>query len=168
MIKHITRETKLQDIQYKLLHNIYPTISHLKKWNIRESDICERCKVEDNLRHNIFECYYSKATWSNFSYILKTEYNISLPHLTYEDILIGLSRKKADIDTKNNALDNLILRIKREIILQRENKYVLQRNYISKLVTNELLLENITTKNDKKNQRKWRHFVSRQPCTRQL
>lgn len=49
-----TQETKLQSLQYKLLHRIVPCGVHLKQLRIRETDECQMCKQKDSIVHFFF------------------------------------------------------------------------------------------------------------------
>ena len=44
-------ETKLLELQWKILHNIYPTGTLLKKMKIRNNDLCPFCGEIDSLAH---------------------------------------------------------------------------------------------------------------------
>ena len=127
-IKLITTEAKLQNVQYKLLHNIYPTTSHLYKWKIKTSENCAHCNEIDNLKHTTYDCSIASLTLKKFYELIKQKLNIDIL-LKYEDIILGISTNKVDTQplTHNQKLtiDKLIILIKRKLILQRENKCVI-------------------------------------------
>ncbi|CAH1785783.1 unnamed protein product [Owenia fusiformis] len=44
---HCTKEASLLVIQWKILHNIYPNGTYLKKCKIENSDLCKQCNARD-------------------------------------------------------------------------------------------------------------------------
>jgi len=142
-IKRMTSIKSLQNVQYKLLHNIYPTQIHLYKWKIKDNDKCSYCDQTETLKHAIFDCNIASSTLRNaetiMNVILKT--NLSL---TYTDVLVGLS-----VDSNYNSInkkmklwiDEILIIIKRKLILQRENKRIITTNEIETLISghNKLL-----------------------------
>ncbi len=156
-IKMLTKEVKLQDLQYKILHNIYPTMRHLFKWKIKETDICPICNEVDNLRHTIYDCTFAKQSLNNLYSVLRTHFNISI-NLSYEDLIFGLSNNINNNTEFNIALDVIMLLIKREIILQRENKKIISEEQILTLILNRTRIEEKL--NDRKTfQKNWSCFV---------
>ena len=51
-------ETKLLELQWKILHNIYPTGVLLKKMKIRNDDLCQFCEEVDTLSHFLYPVKY--------------------------------------------------------------------------------------------------------------
>jgi hypothetical protein len=157
----MTKETRLLDTQYKLLHNVYPTIYHLHKWKIKDTNLCCYCQVPDTLIHTIYDCPESASTWINLERILREVYKINIDSLTYDKILLGYSSRKDsnlnDLNT-NRTLDTIILLIKRELILSRENRRVLTLNNIKQIIEKQKALEKYTY-NIKQYSLRWRHFV---------
>ena len=47
----VTKETRIVTLQWKILHNIYPTSILLEKIKIKSSAQCEHCKVLDTIVH---------------------------------------------------------------------------------------------------------------------
>jgi exonuclease III len=137
-INTVTKETKLQDVQFKILHNIYPTLRHLYKYKIKDNDKCPSCLVTDDLKHTIFDCSIVKQTWQNFVTILNTTYKINIPDLTYETILFGFKKQTTD---SYKALSTILIIIKRKVILQRENKVSLTRDDINNIIRSQIRLE---------------------------
>ena len=56
-------ETKLLELQWKILHNIYPTGVLLKKMKIRNDDRCQFCEEVDTLSHFFVSCKISNVVW---------------------------------------------------------------------------------------------------------
>ncbi len=107
---------KLQDVQYKLLHNIYPTMYHLRKWKIKSNDQCGSCGVVDDLRHCIYDCNVAKITITNLTDLLKSKYNIEYNVQTYEHMLLGhKATKKDNQHLVIEVLDTILVIIKKKI-----------------------------------------------------
>jgi hypothetical protein len=51
-----TVDNKLREFSYKLLHRILVTNKELKRFKIRNDDICSQCKNPDSLEHTFLEC----------------------------------------------------------------------------------------------------------------
>ena len=81
------KETRLRVLQWKLLHNIYPTNILLSKMKVTDTQYCFYCPVEvDFLEHFFFYCPDVRAFWVQVeNFIL---YNLDMHvHLTFEMVL---------------------------------------------------------------------------------
>ena len=60
-----TKETRLQVLQWKILHNIYPTNILLKKMGIADSERCDACDTgdKDYVEHFFYSCPKIKHIW---------------------------------------------------------------------------------------------------------
>ena len=58
-----TSEVRLLVLQWKILHDIYPTGLQLKKMKIKDSDDCFLCNKKDTLFHFFFECSAVSSLW---------------------------------------------------------------------------------------------------------
>jgi hypothetical protein len=59
-----TRNTKLQNFQFKLSHRITATNSFLFKCGLKETELCTFCtETKESLLHLFWECTYSKHFW---------------------------------------------------------------------------------------------------------
>ena len=58
-----TKETRLRVLQWKVLHNIYPTTILLHKMGIANSDDCKVCKEKDFAEHFFFFCKSVTPLW---------------------------------------------------------------------------------------------------------
>ena len=142
----ITKETRLQDAQYKMLHNVYPTVRNLFKWRLKDSDNCSLCQEIDNLKHTIYDCSCAAISLSNFYNVLSNLYSIQIQYLSYENVLLGtnctLSSIAGDV---TKAIDTILILIKRKLILTSSEKYVLTDMEIEKMIKSQIKLENKTT-----------------------
>jgi len=53
----ITKDTKLQNVQFKLLHRILPVNSFLYKCGLQETELCTFCtETKENMLHLFWNC----------------------------------------------------------------------------------------------------------------
>ena len=149
----------MQDCQFKIIHNIYPTTYNLFKWKIKESSLCNVCGVVDDLRHSIFDCSIAKNTIDNFKKVINNNYQINLNNLNYEKILLGLSASEVTISETNQAIDTLLIIIKKRLILQGENKVIISEDQMANLIDYQISLEKATITNYKHFKSKWKCFL---------
>ena len=65
--------------KYKLIHNILPTNSFLKKIGISQTDICRFCKTDVETMLNVFiECQIISDMWKEFFIWLNYNVNIDI------------------------------------------------------------------------------------------
>ena len=62
----ITRETKLQSFQYKLIHRTIPCNKWLCDIKVKDSNICTYCTETDNISHFFIDCEKVNIFWSSF------------------------------------------------------------------------------------------------------
>jgi len=139
-IKKITKSKYLQNVQYKILHNIYPTMKHLFKWKIKNTSLCGHCSEVETLSHALWECQIAKDTLQCFEHLIK-EYSGRNITLTYSDLLVGISSN----NLYNNfniyekfLIDELLVIIKKTLILQREVKRSLSVTTLNKIIREHL------------------------------
>ena len=67
-----TRNTKLQNFQFKLSHRITATNSFLFKCGLKETELCTFCtETKESLLHLFWECTYTKKMVFNSKYLRK-------------------------------------------------------------------------------------------------
>ena len=99
----VTKETKLQDFQYKLIHRILITNSFLYKYGFKETELCTFCtETNESLVHIFWECNYVRNFWLALGNFLKI-CGVSLP-LNAKDIILGLTEHSSTKGTINNVL----------------------------------------------------------------
>ena len=151
-IKHISSDPKLQITQYKILHNIYPTIAHLHKWKIKDSPLCLTCNSIDDLKHTLFDCVVAQNTINNLCRVILELTGKPLT-LTFEDIVLGVTSRKTFNSLKKQELiiiDKILILLKRSLILQRESKFTLSENEIKTLMSYQYKTELYISKSKNK------------------
>ena len=56
-------EIKLKEFNYKLLYGILSCNKNLKKWKIKDSDVCDVCDQIQTIEHLLLVCNYVKPLW---------------------------------------------------------------------------------------------------------
>lgn len=62
-VYRLTRVTKLQSFQYKILHRTIPCNVYLKQIRIKDSDWCPFCDESDTITDFIFSCSNVQPFW---------------------------------------------------------------------------------------------------------
>ena len=99
--KNCTEETRLRVLHWKILHNIYPSGTLLKKMKKQSSDICRFCDEQaiDNIDHFFVHCKKVKIVWTEAKNIIQTKLNKNI-NITENIILTGISNELDNILTK--------------------------------------------------------------------
>jgi exonuclease III/flavodoxin len=149
-----TKNVKIRNVQYKILHNAYPTMSHLYNWRIKNTPNCATCNVVENIEHAIWTCPIAQQATFSLSEIVN-EITGKFETITKEDFLFGRP--------KMNAMNVIFTILKRTLILQRENKRYLTNDEIKNLIKNEMQIEKyISKKNGKENEfiKRWDFWIT--------
>ena len=96
-----TTETKLQILQWKILHNIYPTGIYLNKIGIKDTDICESCNCQDTMEHFFIECIQTQQLWHYVTQIIFKHINKKI-NLSIIEKLLGMVEHE---DLNKNEID---------------------------------------------------------------
>ena len=100
-----TKETKLRESQFKLLHRRIATNDILYKIGIKQSDSCTFCgEATENLVHLFWSCKYSNAFWKDcYQWIMQNTSKVEKFNLSGA-LLFGLIN-----DAKDLLLHHLLL-----------------------------------------------------------
>jgi hypothetical protein len=85
----VSRDTKYQTLQYKILNRVFPCNYMLAIWNVVDSELCTDCLLPDTLQHYFFECQQSHMFWINLSNWCNNTMYVYVP-LNVFDILFGI------------------------------------------------------------------------------
>ena len=137
MIKNVP----LRGVQYKILHNAYPTMKHLFHWRIKASPNCTFCNIPETTIHAIWECNIARQTIENLQRVLNTSLLNRQCQVTKEGFLYGIKSQP--------AISMIFTLIKIILILQREEKIIITEETINKIILQEFNVEKyIATKQD--------------------
>lgn len=146
---NITRDTKLQTFQYKILNNIIPCQSMLFRWGLAENNLCANCNTYDGLSHYFYECTEVNDFWKQLIRWIKNHMGVQIP-LAEVDILFG-------IPFMNDSLllcVNLLILLGKRYIHQCKNyhKNIFLFEFLPQVKT-YLVIEEYTAKINDKNEK---------------
>lgn len=86
-IHHCTKSSRLQEFQFKFVHNILITHQCLYKWKLSQSNLCVMCNNEiETINHMIWECKHVKGFWMDFIPFMQDKFQVNL---TKENVYLG-------------------------------------------------------------------------------
>lgn len=92
-IMNITNESRLKELHWKILHNIYPTNILLKKLDLADSELCSLCGTDiDFIEHFFYRCDIIKRLWQYIERMVNMEFGTNVK-LTEQIVLFGLVDK---------------------------------------------------------------------------
>jgi hypothetical protein len=144
-----TKETKLRNVQFKILHNIYPTMSHLYKWKLKSTPNCAVCNEKETIIHAIYECPIARNALRILEEKLKDNFNIEV-NISKIDALIGVEKtlNSTILRSQANLVNTLLIILKRKLILQREDKKEITENEIINMISNQERINNYINKKE--------------------
>ena len=119
-----TKEIKLQDFQWKVVHNIFPTNILLTRMGIKKSEKCEICGVTDFVEHMFYECQRIAGFWKSVEQTISMKVNKTIK-LSLFSILLGIEqdRNYKCLNKKDTYVINEILIIaKHSISISKKHK----------------------------------------------
>ncbi|XP_035699761.1 uncharacterized protein LOC118432322 [Branchiostoma floridae] len=135
-----TKEPKLISLQWKILHNIYPTKILLHKMRIVENNKCIFCDIIEYIEHFFFDCKIVKPLWDYVESLFS--YSISL---TVHDIIFGYNPHMLN---KFRYINELLLVAKLSIVKYKStvsspNSLCQDAEIILKIFKSECILRNM-------------------------
>ena len=88
IIPDCTSEPKLILLQWKLLHNIYPTNRYLNVIGVENDKNCINCNVEDTINHFFYECNLVKHLWALVQHELSAKLEKQIV-INKRDVILG-------------------------------------------------------------------------------
>ena len=99
----ITRNSFLQNFQFKIVHRILPCNSFLYKCKLKETELCTFCsEVRENIFHIFWECNVTQNFWFSIIDWIRN-YDIFLP-FSAKEVILGVSEDFVNSKTVNNIL----------------------------------------------------------------
>jgi len=90
---NVTNESRLRELHWKILHNIYPTNIILHKIGIEANDRCPFCPTEiDYIEHFFFKCKKVLVLWKYVEDIIFKKYKMRMK-LSSTEILCGYTER---------------------------------------------------------------------------
>ena len=111
-IYQITKDNKLRQFLFKILHKVIITKKELKKFNIATDDLCNLCSRTDSILHTFLECDPSISIYLNIIKWFNDVHKLNV-NLSAEQILFNLTDEIASLSSiQKRRLDLLLLFVK--------------------------------------------------------
>ena len=107
----VCRSTKLQTLQYRILHRIVPCNRWQHTIKIKDSPDCTVCKETDTINHFFFQCTDVQQLWQRLTKWWKDITNCPEFSLSEPEIMFGVEGKTK----RHNALNFIIILLKKYI-----------------------------------------------------
>ena len=101
------KETRLQILQWKILHYIYPTGVLLKKMKIKDTELCSFCASVDTIDHFFFHCNVVSTLWKEIEKMINIKTGQSI-QLDCKSVLLGFQNNKFTL-SQINYINYLII-----------------------------------------------------------
>ena len=111
-----TMSTRLQSLQFRVLHRYIPTMRFLNVRHIKESPMCPRCDVEESIRHFLFDCQDIKPIWLHILRRLKSTFKLCDDFVQAKTVIFGYCRTKPIV--------NLIILLVKQCVVSTKSKEV--------------------------------------------
>lgn len=108
MAYYATQEERLRILQWKILHNIFPTNILLHKMKIKQSNKCSFCNEIDYLEHFFWKCTQLKSYWNRVEGII---YRITGLNITLTEVMVLFGYDLHSCGSKNAQCVNRIILI---------------------------------------------------------
>ena len=132
-----TKEVRLRMLNWKILHNIYPTNILLHKMKLSNSQMCTYCNETDFSEHFFFHCNRIKPVWSEIENIITIKIGKRYT-LKLNDVIVGVL-KIYGVTTVDLGWINHVILVGKMVISK--VKYGPKRHYL------EILEHDLKTRN---------------------
>ena len=133
-----TKEIKLAQLQWKILHNIFPTNIILKKIGIKQTENCEFCQERDTVEHTFFSCKRLEKFWKNVSTRIDKKLDKKII-MNQTAVLLGIEQEEQNLSFDEIKWINTIFILgKVSIVYNRMN-----RTSVDLLFEREIKLRNL-------------------------
>ena len=109
MPRKATKEIRLKELQWKIVHRIYPTNIILQKMKVSETNKCNYCvDIIDHLEHFFCECTFVTGLWQHIESMIAVALGRRVK-LTTKNILFGVQGDTVMSETSQNYVNHVIL-----------------------------------------------------------
>jgi hypothetical protein len=102
-IPKIIRNTKIRAFQYKVLYKLIPCNLYLNKISKSDTDKCNKCNIQDDLKHYFYACQETIIFWTRFCswWNMITKENIELNDI---NVIYGIIDEVEENETLNACI----------------------------------------------------------------
>lgn len=98
MSRIATKEIRLRELQWKIIHNIYPTNILLHKMKVVDSKDCSFCRnTIDYIEHFFYECGQVKPLWEHIENLLMVHVQRRIK-LSLQTVMFGMNKNDLSVD----------------------------------------------------------------------
>ena len=97
------KETQLQEIQWKIIHNVYPTNILATRIGKTNTENCIHCNERDFVEHFFFNCKITKDLWREINHLINAKLDKTI-HLSEHNVILGIEQ---DIQHKSLTKDQI-------------------------------------------------------------
>ena len=154
----VTKDSRLQVFQYKLLNNVLYLNKMLFKFGKIDSPLCPFCKmIEETPLHLFYNCIKTKLLWDQLKDFISNE-TLSFPSLTPQSAILGHINLSDDY-----LLINHIILIYKFYIYNSRNRGYLNIEHLKAIIDKTKRIEEEISKHELKKRSKylmkWRPFT---------
>ena len=84
-----SKETKLQEFQWKVAHNIFPTNILLNRMGLKKSEKCDFCGETEYIDHLFYDCKRIGQLWKKVEYMIRNNSNVNIS-LNRHNVILGI------------------------------------------------------------------------------
>lgn len=157
----ITSDTKLQSLQFKIIHAITLCRKYLRQITVVDDEKCTHCGEVDDITHFFFLCPKNQTFWNSIRQWLARHANINLDQITPKEAILGVD----DLSSAGRITNFVLLHFRFFLHRQRifhDNKFELI-HWLS-----ELRLRLRCLRNNLQEDGKIRHFACWKPLLQSL
>ena len=107
-----TSSTRLQSLQFRVVHRFIPTLKFLYTRQVTENPLCPICKIQETLQHFLFYCRDVHPIWSVVLPNLKQILALSDDFVTCTTVIFGYP--------KGTPVINLLVLLVKQYIISRK------------------------------------------------
>ena len=86
-----SKETKLQEFQWKVVHNIFPTNILLNRMGLKQSEKCDFCGETEFIEHLFYDCQRLGQLWQKVENMIRINSNIDISLNKY-NVILGIEQ----------------------------------------------------------------------------
>ena len=91
-VYEVTKCSKLQEFQLKILHKVYATPSYVSNFDKNVNGVCMICNAHNNIIHWFYECATVTTFWQKFEKWVKNEIDINFRLKRNDIIFTGVAK----------------------------------------------------------------------------
>jgi hypothetical protein len=100
----VTKRTKLQALQYKVLNKIINCNYWLNKIHIKDAPTCRFCDLEETVEHYFYACIITKQFWYAFQSWWNRNSGTNINIIYEKDVIMGYKREEDNFKVFNCCL----------------------------------------------------------------